>query len=171
MYTNNAPCGAFRGFGVTQSAFAVESNMDMLAAALDMDPVELRRKNGMQVGAMTATGQVLKDSVGLMECLDKVETEIRKNGIPQSPISNHQSPWSPVRVGSKIYAWGLAAGYKNTGLGGGAPDKAEAEVEVYTDGHAQIRTSSAEMGQNLIGVLAACTAEELGCPSARSTCW
>jgi CO/xanthine dehydrogenase Mo-binding subunit/aerobic-type carbon monoxide dehydrogenase small subunit (CoxS/CutS family) len=164
MYTNNAPCGAFRGFGVTQSAFAVESNMDMLAAALDMDPVELRRKNGMQVGAMTATGQVLKDSVGLMECLDKVETEIRKIGIPQSPISNHQSPWSPVRVGSKIYAWGLAAGYKNTGLGGGAPDKAEAEVEVYTDGHAQIRTSSAEMGQNLIGVLAACTAEELGLP-------
>ncbi len=164
MYTNNAPCGAFRGFGVTQSAFAVESNMDMLAAALGMDPVELRRKNGMQVGTMTATGQVLKDSVGLMECLDKVETEIRQIGIPQSPISNLQSLWSPVRVGSKIYAWGLAAGYKNTGLGGGAPDKAEAEVEVYTDGHAQIRTSSAEMGQNLIGVLAACTAEELGLP-------
>ena len=164
MYTNNAPCGAFRGFGVTQSAFAVESNMDMLAAALNMDPVELRRKNGMQVGTMTATGQVLKDSVGLMECLDKVEAEIRKIGIPQSPISNLQSLWSPVRVGSKIYAWGLAAGYKNTGLGGGAPDKAEAEVEVYTDGHAEIRTSSAEMGQNLIGVLAACTAEELGLP-------
>jgi xanthine dehydrogenase molybdenum-binding subunit len=164
MYTNNAPCGAFRGFGVTQSAFAVESNMDMLAAALNMDPVELRRKNGMQVGTMTATGQVLKDSVGLMECLDKVETEIRKIGIPQSPIASLRSLWSPVRAGSKIYAWGLAAGYKNTGLGGGAPDKAEAEVEVYTDGHAQIRTSSAEMGQNLIGVLAACTAEELGLP-------
>jgi aerobic-type carbon monoxide dehydrogenase small subunit (CoxS/CutS family) len=47
MYTNNAPCGAFRGFGVTQSAFAVESNMDLLAQALEMDPVELRRINAM----------------------------------------------------------------------------------------------------------------------------
>ncbi len=58
----------------------------------------------------------------------------------------------------------MAAGYKNTGLGGGAPDKATAEVEVFPNGTAAIRTSSAEMGQNLIGVLAACTAEELGLP-------
>ncbi|MBK8048599.1 MAG: molybdopterin-dependent oxidoreductase [Anaerolineales bacterium] len=63
-----------------------------------------------------------------------------------------------------MLAWGFAAGYKNTGLGGGAPDKAEAEVEVFPNGTAAIRTSSAEMGQNLIGVLAACTAEELGLP-------
>ncbi len=76
MYTNNAPCGAFRGFGVTQSAFAVESNMDILAEALGMDPVELRRKNAMRVGTMTATGQPLKESVGLLECLEKVEGEI-----------------------------------------------------------------------------------------------
>jgi xanthine dehydrogenase molybdenum-binding subunit len=69
-----------------------------------------------------------------------------------------------VQEGSKRYAWGLAAGYKNTGLGGGAPDSAAAEVELYPDGHAEIRTSSAEMGQNLIGVLAAATAEELGLP-------
>ncbi len=69
-----------------------------------------------------------------------------------------------MTIGRKRYAWGLAAGYKNTGLGGGAPDKAEAEVEVFPSGRAEIRTSSAEMGQNLIGVLAACTAEELGLP-------
>ena len=69
-----------------------------------------------------------------------------------------------MTIGTKRYAWGLAAGYKNTGLGGGAPDKSEAEVEVFTDGTVAIRTSSAEMGQNLIGVLAACTAEELGLP-------
>ena len=179
MYTNNAPCGAFRGFGVTQSAFAVESNMDLVAEALGMDPVEFRRKNAMRVGAMTATGQVLRDSVGLLTCLEQVESEMRdwrlgdwgigglgeaENGA--TPISNLQSPnlFSPVRAGSKVYAWGLAAGYKNTGLGGGAPDKAEAEVEVYPTGRAEIRASSAEMGQNLIGVLAACTAEELGLP-------
>jgi xanthine dehydrogenase molybdenum-binding subunit len=168
MYTNNAPCGAFRGFGVTQSAFAVESNMDILAEELGMDPAELRRKNAMRVGVSTATGQLLRESVGLLECLEKVEKGIRDwgsgigdRGVSQSPVP---SPWSPLQIGTKRYAWGIAAGYKNTGLGGGAPDKSTAEVEVFPDGTAEIRTSSAEMGQNLIGVLAACTAEELGLP-------
>ena len=163
MYTNNAPSGAFRGFGVTQSAFAVESNLDILAAELDMDPAELRRKNVMRVGAETATGQELSESVGLLECLDIVEEDIR-NTEAGGPSSLFSDPWTPVQIGSKRFAWGIAAGYKNTGLGGGAPDKSEAEVEVFPDGTAAIRTSSAEMGQNLVGVLAACTAQELGLP-------
>ncbi|MYH60303.1 MAG: molybdopterin-dependent oxidoreductase [Caldilineaceae bacterium SB0675_bin_29] len=163
MYTNNAPSGAFRGFGVTQSAFAVESNLDILAAELGMDPTELRRKNVMRVGVETATGQELVESVGLLECLDKVEEEIKRSE-DVDPNSLPSDPWTPVQIGSKRYAWGIAAGYKNTGLGGGAPDKAEAEVEVFPDGTAAIRTSSAEMGQNLVGVLAACTAQELGLP-------
>ncbi|MEZ4639393.1 MAG: molybdopterin cofactor-binding domain-containing protein [Caldilineaceae bacterium] len=180
MYTNNAPCGAFRGFGVTQSAFAVESNMDILAQELGIDPVEFRRKNAMRVGTTTATGQLLRESVGMLECLEKVENGIRnwrlkndelriKNGASELGAQpNHHSSfinlWEPLRIGKKIFAWGLAAGYKNTGLGGGAPDKSTAEVEVFPDGTAAIRTSSAEMGQNLSGVLAACTAEELGLP-------
>jgi len=126
-----------------------------------MDPAELRRKNVMRVGVETATGQELIESVGLLECLDKVEEEIKKS---QASGSLPSDPWAPVRIGRKRYAWGIAAGYKNTGLGGGAPDKAEAEVEVFPDGTAAIRTSSAEMGQNLVGVLAACTAQELGLP-------
>ena len=162
MYTNNAPSGAFRGFGVTQSAFAIESNLDILAAELGMDPTELRRKNVMRVGTATATGQELRESVGMLECFDKVEAEVRRpaeNGRAQP-----DNPWRSWQKGSKRCAWGIAAGYKNTGLGGGAPDKAEAEVEVFADGTAAIRTSSAEMGQNLVGVLAACTAQELGLP-------
>ena len=79
MYTNNPPAGAFRGFGVTQSAFAVESMMDKLAKKLDIDPVELRRMNALQVGSITNTGQVLRESVGLMECIDKVDAEMRKH--------------------------------------------------------------------------------------------
>ncbi len=163
MYTNNAPSGAFRGFGVTQSAFAVESNLDILAAELGMDPAALRRKNVMRVGAETATGQELSESVGLLDCLDLVEEDIKRAKAVDSSLPS-SDPWAPVQVGSKRYAWGIAAGYKNTGLGGGAPDKAEAEVEVFPDGTAAIRTSSAEMGQNLVGVLAACTAQELGLP-------
>ena len=166
MYTNNAPCGAFRGFGVTQSAFAVESNMDILAHELGMDPLALRLKNAMRVGAVTATGQTLRESVGLLECLGKVTTAIRAQRAqsPNQLIPQSDDLWSPITIGTKRYAWGIGAGYKNTGLGGGAPDKSEAEVEVFPNGTAEIRTSSAEMGQNLIGVLAACTAEELGLP-------
>ena len=101
-----------------------------------MDPVELRRKNGMRVGTTTATGQLLKESVGLMECLDKVEDAIRHlaGAAGQWRRPTAESVVSPSASGAKVYAWGLAAGYKNTGLGGGAPDKAEAEVEVYPDG-------------------------------------
>ena len=171
MYTNNAPCGAFRGFGVTQSAFAVESNMDLLAHELGMDPIELRRINAMRVGTMTATGQHLRESVGLLDCLGKVEGSIQRwwrEELPKMKGAPQMEPptdlFTPLQIGRKRYAWGLAAGYKNTGLGGGAPDKAEAEIEVYANGRAEIRTSSAEMGQNLIGVLVACTAEELGLP-------
>lgn len=154
-YTNNPPAGAFRGFGVTQSCYAVESALDELAHELNLDPIELRRINALRVGSTTNTGQVLRESVGLLECLDKVQQEIRRQEEPGGTR------------GSKVRAWGLACAYKNTGLGGGAPDKAGAEVQVYTDGRAEIRTSSAEIGQGLPGVLAAVTAEELGLPFER----
>jgi xanthine dehydrogenase molybdenum-binding subunit len=159
-YTNNAPCGAFRGFGVSQSCFAVESNMDILADELGMDPVELRRLNALDVGAVTCTGQLMKESVGLRECIEAVDRDMRGGDFQ----------WAWDRGRSRL-AWGLAVGYKNTGLGGGAPDKAAAEVELSLDGAheavAEVRTSSAEMGQGLPGVLAACAAEELGLPAGR----
>ncbi len=154
MYTNNPPSGAFRGFGVTQSAFAVEQNMDILAHELGMDPFELRRKNGLRVGATTATGQVLTESVGLLDCLDWVERRVR-----ESPPAAAPSPPPHIKI-----AWGIAAAYKNTGLGGGADDLAGAEVQVYPDGSAEVRSSSADMGQGLTTIVAQCTAEELGLP-------
>lgn len=160
MYTNNPPSGAFRGFGVTQSAFAVEQNMDRLAEALDIDPVELRRKNAQTVGEITATGQVLKDSVGLLETIDKVEQSMRN----QPNGDGFRWAW---QEGNKAYGWGIACAYKNTGLGGGAPDKATAEVEAYEDGSAEVRTSSADMGQGLVVVLAQCVAQEMSIPLER----
>ena len=151
MYTNNPPAGAFRGFGVLQSAFAVESAMDMLAERLGIDAVELRRKNLHRVGSVTNTGQTLRESVGLEKCLELVSAEIAKRKEDTQPASTN-----------KRRAWGLAVGYKNTGLGGGAPDKSSAEVELYQDGTVEVRTSAAEIGQGLVGVVAMCAAEELG---------
>lgn len=159
MYTNNPPAGAFRGFGVMQSAFAVESVMDMLAEKLNIDRVELRRMNALKVGSVTNTGQVLRDSVGLLECIDKVSAEVYRLGGPD-PFSPKIDPLEP----HKVRSWGFAVAYKNTGLGGGAPDKAGAEVELRRDGMIEVRTSSAELGQGLPTVLRLIAAEELEQP-------
>jgi selenium-dependent xanthine dehydrogenase len=153
MYTNNPPAGAFRGFGVTQSAFAMESMMDILAGQLGVDPIELRRKNALHAGSTTSTGQVLNDSVGLLECIDLVEGELRKCAGEQ--------PFAARVEGYLHKAWGVAVAYKNTGFGVGATDAASAEVELLPDGQVEARTSSAEVGQGLSTVLLLVVAEEL----------
>lgn len=166
MYTNNPPAGAFRGFGVIQSAFAMESMMDMLAGQLGLDPVELRRKNALQVGSITNTGQQLRDSVGLIECIDKVEEEMAriarsKCGLRREDLFKpHAAPGAPHLV----HAWGFASAYKNTGLGGGAADTSGAELELYEDGTLEVRSSAAELGQGLVTVMRMAVAEELSVP-------
>ncbi len=159
MYTNNPPAGAFRGFGVTQSAFAIESMMDILAERLKLDPINVRRLNAYRVGSTTNTGQTLRESVGLIECIERVESELQKIA-GESPFSAKISGDG----GHLHQAWGFAVGFKNTGLGGGAPDKAGAEVELYEDGCLEVRTSSAELGQGLVTVLQMIVAEEFQSP-------
>ncbi len=162
MYTNNPPAGAFRGFGVTQSAFAIESAMDTLAEQLGIDPIALRRLNALRVGSVTNTGQELRESVGLVECIDRVEAELKQRA--------GEHPFLPRLVDGaphKLRAWGFSVAYKNTGLGGGAPDKAGAEVELYPDGMLEVRTASAELGQGLVTVLQMIVAEEFNQPPAR----
>jgi xanthine dehydrogenase molybdenum-binding subunit len=181
MYTNNPPAGAFRGFGVLQSAFAVESMMDMLAERLDIDRVELRRMNALHVGSLTNTGQELRDSVGLTECIDKVSgamcqvsglarEELFKPRVAPSPLTplprgeGDSLPPTGEGLGMRVRAWGFAAAYKNTGLGGGAPDKSGADVELYEDGGFEVRSSAAELGQGLVTVMRLAVAEELSVP-------
>ncbi|MBN1305258.1 MAG: molybdopterin-dependent oxidoreductase [Anaerolineales bacterium] len=162
MYTNNPPAGAFRGFGVTQSAFAVESLMDMLAEKLGIDPIELRKLNALRVGSTTSTGQLLRESVGLVDCIEKVEAEMLRTANKTGVVSRAQL-FDPFPVPGKpdlVRAWGFAAAFKNTGLGGGAPDKSGAEVELLADGALEVRTSAAELGQGLVSVLQMIVAEE-----------
>lgn len=157
MYTNNPPAGAFRGFGVTQSAFAVESMMDMLAEKLGLDPVEVRSRNALRVGSVTNTGQLLRESVGLTECIEKVDSAMRRlNPHPFGPLADQK--------GHLVRAWGFAAAYKNTGLGGGAPDISGADVELYDDGMLEVRSSAAELGQGLVTIMRMTVAEELSVP-------
>jgi xanthine dehydrogenase molybdenum-binding subunit len=162
MYTNNPPAGAFRGFGVTQAAFAIESMMDTLAAHLGLDPIDLRRRHALRPGSVTNTGQVLRESVGLLECIDRVEAEMRRR-CPDNPFAPRSDPARPYLR----RAWGFAVGYKNTGLGGGAPDRAQAEVELCADGTFEARSSSAELGQGLTTVMQMIVAEEFRVEPAR----
>jgi len=155
MYTNNPPSGAFRGFGVTQSAFAIESMIDMLAEELAIEPITIRKMNVLHVGSVTNTGQLLTESVGLEECIVRVKDALQEyRPDPFEPLANPEHP-------HLVSAWGIAAAYKNTGLGGGAPDISNAELELYEDGSFQIRSSSAEMGQGLVSVMQMIVSEEM----------
>jgi len=156
VYTNNVPAGAFRGFGVTQSCFAIESAIDELAHKLGLDPIEIRRINALRVGSVTNTGAVVRESCGLLECIEKTAAAFAREGTPWV----FRRPERP----NHVYAWGFAAAYKNTGLGGGANDCSTVEVEAFGDGSVEVRTSAAEIGQGLVGVLASIAAEELGLP-------
>ena len=136
--------------------------MDMLAEKLAIDPIELRRMNALKVGSFTNTGQELRDSVGLVECIDKAEAKMRQFNGKEDLFAARQVPGAPALR----RAWGFAAAYKNTGLGGGSPDKSSAEVELYPDGSLQVRTSAAELGQGLVSVLQMIVAEEFSVPLA-----
>jgi xanthine dehydrogenase molybdenum-binding subunit len=92
-----------------------------------------------------------------LECIERVEKEMYRLA-DGSPFESREVPGAA----HLRRAWGLAVGYKNTGLGGGAPDKAGAEVELYRDGKLEVRTSSAELGQGLVTVLQMIVAEEFG---------
>jgi len=151
MYTNNVPSGAFRGFGVTQSGFAMESQMDELAEALGISPLEIRQKNILGPSKYTIAGQLLTESCGLPQTLEAVATE----------MANHKFV---AQEGSKRRAWGLGCAYKNVGYGSGAYDASGAEVEIFSDGSAAVRAGAAEIGQGLVGVLAQIVSEELGVP-------
>jgi CO/xanthine dehydrogenase Mo-binding subunit len=133
----------------------------------------LRRINGLKIGSFTNTGQELRESVGLKECIDRVESEMRscmQNDQSRSSLPVSGSLFTSWVVDGAPYlrrAWGFALAYKNTGLGGGAPDKASAEVELFPDGMVEVRTSSAEIGQGLVTVLQMIVAQEFELPLSR----
>jgi CO/xanthine dehydrogenase Mo-binding subunit len=154
--THKIPCGAFRGFGEPQVVFASESQMDLLAERLSMDPLELRRKNALEEGDETITGHRLTSSVGFRDVLDRVaqasDWTRKRNAAPGA---------GPVRKGI-----GLAACYYGVGLGalGKHMNPAGTSVVVSGDGSVTVAVGTTEIGQGMIVVLTQITAEALGCP-------
>jgi CO/xanthine dehydrogenase Mo-binding subunit len=155
VYTNKPPAGAFRGFGVSQSAWAVESQMDIIAAALKMDPLEIRRKNGYDEGDKFVTEEKLS-SIGFKECLDGVANAIGWEPKEEFKGSKVQGSTSESLRRGK----GLACMIKATIT----PSISCAVVKLNEDASLSIYTGTVEMGQGSETVLAQIAGKELGIP-------
>lgn len=151
VYTNNPWGGAMRGFGVPQMAFAHESQMDLLAKELKMDPIEFRLKNVVRIGSETATGQTLSASVGIGETLRRVkewrDTQAFSIEDPKRPYIR-----KGIGVGSMWYGIG------NTGI----PNPSSAQVEVQPNGEVRLLTGAADIGQGSDTTLLQIASEALG---------
>ena len=153
IFTNNPIGGAFRGFGVPQVTLAFEGLMDALARELDMDPIEIRRINGLKTGQQFQPGSVVRQGDGLVACLDRVaELSDWKNREKEG-----KSPATHLRRG-----WGLAVSFHKVGFGCNIPDHASAALNMAPDGSVVVRTGGADMGQGLHTLLAQFVAEQLG---------
>ncbi|MFY9227434.1 MAG: selenium-dependent xanthine dehydrogenase [Blastocatellia bacterium] len=139
VYTNNPPCGAMRGFGANQAAFALEGALDLLAEKIGLDGWEIRYRNAVDVGDTFATGQVFEHSVGLKKTLLAVKDAYQ----------------------SSKYA-GIACGIKNVGIGNGMPEYGRVLLVIEKDASVTIRQGFTEMGQGLYTVLIQCLCEETG---------
>ena len=151
VYTNKPPAGAFRGFGVSQSAWAVESQMDIIAAALKIDPLAIRLKNGYVNGYKFVTEETL-NSVGLKECLDEVAKSI---GWEDKSFKSSKVQGSTVKRGK-----GLACMIKATIT----PSVSCAVVKMNEDASLSIYAGTVEMGQGSETTLAQIAGKELGIP-------
>ena len=123
-YTNNPPAGAFRGFGVCQSNFAFESNINLLAEKVGISPWEIRYKNAIRPGEVLPNGQIADTSTALVETLEAVKDVYEEN----------------------IDRAGIACAMKNAGVGVGLPDKGRAKIRIE-DGKVNIYCAASDLGQ------------------------
>jgi aldehyde oxidoreductase len=142
-YTNNPPAGAFRGFGVTQSAAAVEPLINELAEKAGISGWEIRYRNAIRPGQVLPNGQIADEGTGMAETLEALKDEFEK-------YENNPD-----------YFVGIASAMKNAGLGVGVPDPGRCKVKVI-DGKVHVRTSAAPIGQGLQTVLLQMTCETTG---------
>ena len=151
-YTNNGVCGAFRGFGANQMAYAVECQMDRLAQAAGIDHFEIRRRNLRQPGSRGYFGQAVAPSERLFEMLQAAEAD---------PI--WQLPRGLSEDGSEVIGTGLAMNYQGNGLGTLPPDPAGGALRLAPDGAIEALYGLDEMGQGLLISIKGAVAMALGC--------
>ncbi|GAA3302051.1 molybdopterin-dependent oxidoreductase [Dactylosporangium vinaceum] len=165
VYTNNPPCGAMRGFGAVQACFAYESQMDRLAEALGLDPVEVRSRNALEPGDTMPTGQVVSGPAPIADLLRRV-----RNAPPPAEAATDLREL-PGGVANTTHGEGVrrgvgyGIGIKNVGFSEGFDDYSTARVRLELVGGepaAVVHTAAAEVGQGLVTILAQIVRTELG---------
>ena len=155
--TNTIPCGAFRGFGSPQVIFPHESQMDLLAGRLGIDRLEIRRRNVLREGDESATGQVLMESVGVYDTLE------RAGELAKWPARLKSTDRFNQRTHHRRRGLGISTVMYGVGLGGKAPflDKAGAYMKLEADGSVSLAVGTVEMGQGLTTALLQIASEAL----------
>ncbi len=167
VYTNNPPCGAMRGFGAVQSCFAAEAQMDKLAAALELDPVELRLRNALARGDSLPTGQRITGALPVAEVIRRAAAipvpepeELLRDPIRLPGGAGNTTRGEGVRRGI-----GFAVGFKNIGYSEGFDDYTAARVRLFADSEgeqtAEVHCAAAEVGQGVSNVIVQTARTEL----------
>jgi CO/xanthine dehydrogenase Mo-binding subunit len=159
VYTNNIPCGAFRGFGAPQAQFTSEIMVTRLAHALGIDPVEMRRRNIYREGSIEPSQRLLPAGVSALPVLERCVEEARARLHYGEP---RQHPAPHLRRGV-----GIACGMKNVGYSFGYSEQSTATVELIGGAeieHAHVRVGAADVGQGSHLALRMIAAETLGLP-------
>jgi len=155
--TNTVPYGAFRGFGAPQAIFAIERHVDEIAAAIGMDPVELRRSNFLHDGDTTATEQVMRDPVILDGLLDKA--------LRESDYYARRARFAKENLHNSVKRGiGIAAFYHGSGFTGSGERylNSLAGLDVTRDGKVRVLVANTEFGQGTNTILAQIAAETIG---------
>jgi CO/xanthine dehydrogenase Mo-binding subunit len=162
VYTNNPPCGAMRGFGAVQTCFASEAQMDKLAAALGLSPVEVRLRNALGPGDTLPTGQVITGALPVEEvirrCAELAVPEPEE--LPRDPLRLPGGTGNTTRGEGVRRGVGFAVGFKNICYSEGFDDFCAARVRLHGE-TAEVHCAAAEVGQGVTNVILQVAREEL----------
>jgi len=164
VYTNNPPCGAMRGFGAVQACFAHEAQMDKLAEALDIDPIELRLLNALGPGDAMPTGQRITGTLPVAEVIRRAAAMPvpEPEELPRDPMRLPGGSGNTTRGEGVKRGVGFAVGFKNIGYSEGFDDYTAARVKLHADGSAEVHCAAAEVGQGVANVIVQVARTELG---------
>ena len=155
--TNHPPHGAFRGFGAPQSIFALERHMDQVAAAVGLEPEELRRRNFLKKGQSTATGQVIHEDLDLAGLMDRALADADYHSKRKRFLRDNAT--SRVKRGIGLATFMHGAGFTGSGE---VYLQSEVALEAHADGRGRILVSSTEIGQGTNTILSQIAADALG---------
>ena len=165
-YTNNPPCGAMRGFGAVQVAFAHEAQMDRIAEEVGLSPLEVRRRNALRPGDALPTSQPVGRSVPVLDLVERLERMPLPSDEPSSdPLRLPGGAGNVTRGEGVVRGIGFGLGFKNGGMPEGISDYATARVSLRSDGGsltAEVHTAAAELGQGLLAIQEQIVRTELG---------